>query len=403
LPSDAKLIDRTSKMEKQEVKSKWDELARQLGADISPETEQLVESVPIPTSEAESWEAPSTETVPVPVPKRHSAGWDTLANEFGLAVPEPQDKASVENVDVASPPRIAARVETAEKPKPQRRRPEPRDDPRKWREPREQREPHEPREEAVTVRHEDVPQAVPTRSVAPQPTPPRDEPAKPAAVSLWQKIFGVPADQAARSSDATAEDNADAAAKLSGQDEDDYSALRDEAGIQDTDQQTGSAISETSAAVREDELGQTTRRRSRRRRRGQGGRGRRSAGESDETHEIDRGHRRPTRRVKRDERDHERRARPVNTELSDDGSEDLDSRLSDDDDELEAGEHGTVDAGEVAPARSRSALQRSIPSWEEAIGYIVDFNMQSRSQRRQSTHSGSRSNPSHARRGRRKN
>jgi hypothetical protein len=41
-------------------------------------------------------------------------------------------------------------------------------------------------------------------------------------------------------------------------------------------------------------------------------------------------------------------------------------------------------------ARGRSALQRSIPSWDEAIGYIVELNMQSRSQRRPTSHSGSR-------------
>jgi hypothetical protein len=38
-------------------------------------------------------------------------------------------------------------------------------------------------------------------------------------------------------------------------------------------------------------------------------------------------------------------------------------------------------------------LQRSIPSWEEAIGFIVETNMQGRSQRRQSSHAGSRANP----------
>jgi hypothetical protein len=52
---------------------------------------------------------------------------------------------------------------------------------------------------------------------------------------------------------------------------------------------------------------------------------------------------------------------------------------------------------------SRSAaLQRSIPSWDEAIGFIVDTNMQSRSQRRPPTRpgGGSRDNGSRGGRGR---
>jgi hypothetical protein len=55
---------------------------------------------------------------------------------------------------------------------------------------------------------------------------------------------------------------------------------------------------------------------------------------------------------------------------------------------------GGVDAngeGTGATSRSRSALQRSIPSWDEAIGFIVEANMQTRSQRRQSSQSSSRS------------
>jgi hypothetical protein len=49
-------------------------------------------------------------------------------------------------------------------------------------------------------------------------------------------------------------------------------------------------------------------------------------------------------------------------------------------------------------------LQRAIPSWDEAIGFIVDSNMQTRSERRSPPRSGSRDNGPRGRsRGRRKN
>jgi hypothetical protein len=52
-------------------------------------------------------------------------------------------------------------------------------------------------------------------------------------------------------------------------------------------------------------------------------------------------------------------------------------------------------------ARSKAA-QRAIPSWEEAIGFIVDTNMQSRSQRRPPSRSQSRGPARGRPRGRRK-
>jgi hypothetical protein len=61
------------------------------------------------------------------------------------------------------------------------------------------------------------------------------------------------------------------------------------------------------------------------------------------------------------------------------------------------------DGDHVAATGSKLA-QRTIPSWEEAIGFIVDTNMQSRSQRRPTSRSQSRGPSSHGRsRGRRKN
>jgi hypothetical protein len=54
--------------------------------------------------------------------------------------------------------------------------------------------------------------------------------------------------------------------------------------------------------------------------------------------------------------------------------------------------------GQTLSGRSKAA-QRAIPSWEEAIGFIVDSNMQNRSQRRPSSRGESRGRS----RGRRKN
>jgi hypothetical protein len=83
--------------------------------------------------------------------------------------------------------------------------------------------------------------------------------------------------------------------------------------------------------------------------------------------------------------------------------DELDSDASSDDDITD---ESSVDAnGESTgvASRRRSALQRSIPSWDEAIGFIVESNMQSRSQRRQSPHPGSRSqSPRNRGRGRHK-
>jgi hypothetical protein len=53
-------------------------------------------------------------------------------------------------------------------------------------------------------------------------------------------------------------------------------------------------------------------------------------------------------------------------------------------------EDDEASSSEAAPSRSRSAGHRSIPSWDEAIGMIVEANMQTRSQRRPSPHSGQR-------------
>jgi hypothetical protein len=78
--------------------------------------------------------------------------------------------------------------------------------------------------------------------------------------------------------------------------------------------------------------------------------------------------------------------------------EDDDTEVSLDDGDLDSDDSNGVATG--ASISRSAALQRSIPSWDEAIGYIVDTNMQSRSQRRPSSRPGSRDNGSRGGRGR---
>jgi hypothetical protein len=64
----------------------------------------------------------------------------------------------------------------------------------------------------------------------------------------------------------------------------------------------------------------------------------------------------------------------------------LDDRLMEDDEDSHAEavtreENGNGAASEASESRA-AALQRSIPSWEDAIGFIVDSNLQTRSERR---------------------
>jgi hypothetical protein len=235
---------------------------------------------------------------------------------------------------------------------------------------------------------------------------------KPPAVSLWQKIFGAPVDQATTTSARSTENEQLPAAiskpdsKSAGDERTDFIPSRAEVEFQDIDDRSEAARTEPAPQDGE-EPEQTVRKHTRRRRRGHASKGRRTAADADNAHDTDHRHRRPKRAVKHEERDRGYRARPLDTDRPEDGSEDFGSSASVEDDELDGHEDDATEIGsgdDVTSARSRSALQRSIPSWEEAIGFIVDTNMQSRSQRRQSANSGSRSNSSHGRgRRRRKN
>jgi hypothetical protein len=110
----------------------------------------------------------------------------------------------------------------------------------------------------------------------------------------------------------------------------------------------------------------------------------------------------PPRRRSRHRRRGRGRARPEQTSESD-ATVRAASEFDEDDldgEDLETDESDRQEGGSPSSARTKSAGHRTIPTWSEAIGSIVDANLQSRTDRRRtvSRSSGSRSRP----RGRRK-
>jgi hypothetical protein len=439
-------------MEKQEAKSKWDELARQLGAEVSPETEQLVEAGPAPPSDPVSLVRASSEAdveyVP-PAPKRPAAGWDNLANEFGLPLPEQQDP-DVDEVIPISKPVVESRDVDADRPRRDRSVSDRRERYDKRREStgrgrergdrgrestergressgrgressergrgasegrRESRgrrgershKRGESRDRRDTGdRSEEIPEAQSPERDAPTTQELEREEQKPArveppsvlgpAVSLWHKIFGSPADQSAKIEEISSRQDEQEVASDSRNEQSMIGdvAIERERAIDDLVEMP--ARDEFEQPVEpgfegeQPEEGERRPRRPRRRRRGRGGKG---EPPSDRGSRADR---RPHRADGVESRDE------IDRGADDEDDTDLD--VSTDDEDGIGDEGDSTDDGASRSARSRAALQRSIPSWEEAIGFIVDVNMQSRSQRRPSGTSG----PSRGRsRGRRKN
>jgi hypothetical protein len=210
---------------------------------------------------------------------------------------------------------------------------------------------------------------------------------------LWHKIFGSPAEQTAKivdepvdevgsPSDLRNEPRA-AGSGFSDAHPDDQMPMFDETDEAD---RSGESDNVTDEGARSD------RPRGRSRRRGRGrGRGRKPDERAPES---------------RSTRPREDRSRPPERSQPDLEDEFSDEELLDDD-ESEVSLDGVGDDGDDgegvpsgAGLSKSAALQRSIPSWDEAIGFIVDTNMQSRSQRRPSSRPGSRDNGSRGGRGR---
>jgi hypothetical protein len=209
-----------------------------------------------------------------------------------------------------------------------------------------------------------------------QPEPAREEPLKSAAISLWHKIFGTPAEQTAKLAEERAEEKAAAPLEFR---EDPH----------DADRRTSVEVDEPVSAEQADELergedsasiGDERPRGRSRRRRGRG-RGRRPE-TADVESELDEQFEGQTRTSQRADRK-ERRGDESDEEL---GGEEPSGAREPHEETDEGDEEELVGAG----VSRRSVLQRAIPSWEEAIGFIVDANMQNRSQRKPPSRSGSR-------------
>lgn len=214
-------------------------------------------------------------------------------------------------------------------------------------------------------------------------------------MSLWHKIFGSPAEQTAKVVDEPPMDEGSPAdlrnePRSAGSGFSDAHA--DEPMLLDDEAEMGRS-QESGDGGEEGDSSDRPRGRSRRRGRGRG-RGRTRTGEERPTEG-----RQPAARAQRPRRDEEEHIEHAQPELED---EFTDEELMPDDDDAEVSmDDGDLDGDDgdgvaTGAGMSRSAaLQRSIPSWDEAIGYIVDTNMASRSQRRpQSRPGGSRENGS---------
>lgn len=236
------------------------------------------------------------------------------------------------------------------------------------------REPRQPRGAAREHREIDIEESGSIEASVVQPQPPAQEPAreqpKSAAVSLWHKIFGMPsepmppvqppeqvthAEEAGYqsvefSSEIDEEPSTVEVRSLSG-DEVAAAGFIDEQSTEDV-----------AAEAAEEE--QTERKQNRSRRRRRGGRGRRSG-----------------------ERRREEQS-PDQLVHESAGSDDLNAGFDDlgDDEQLvgvgTSSDDEDDDGTTSHDSRAMTAAQRAIPSWDDAIGFIVDSNMAGRSQRR---------------------
>jgi hypothetical protein len=207
---------------------------------------------------------------------------------------------------------------------------------------------------------------------------------------LWHKIFGSPAEQSAKLVD---EEPLPDASEALGIDRDEPRSAGSGFADPHADEQVGTERGhefedEDRPAEMVDDDDSADRKRGRPRRRRGRGRGRRTESEQTEGRSTE------SRESRGPRRDRDvARPRPERTERAERNDEFDDLSV---DDELGALGDDIDDGDEVAvgegASEGRSSLARAIPSWDEAIGFIVDTNMQSRSQRRPPSRSGPRDN-----------
>lgn len=372
-------IDDDLNMENKESGSNWDELARELGAEVPAADEQQ----PAAAKPAAAPPPPKpAKPLPAP-PKRKESGWDSLASDLGLAPPQPAPLVARETqpekpaASEASPPPAPAEPTPPASP---RRRSRPARPSKPVAPPR---EPEPPVEEEVAAAAPPV--TPPPRPVAPSPPPQpaepvaaKEKPPQSGSISLWHRIFGSPEEQAEKIADVSraAEQTSTGAPAA-----DDVETETDErsttAARQPADREENAAVAradedqvaeESEDGADDDAEVRPKKRRPRRRRRGRGRKGE----DRKEDRPVEAAAAAPERDVSAE----------ADVDAADeDGFDEIDAELDDEGDEAPA------TAAKSPTGKTKAAGHRSIPSWEETIGIMVDVNMQSRSQRKSSSSS----------------
>jgi hypothetical protein len=449
-PDEPRRVEEPAPRPKPSPKS-WDNLAADFGLEVPPPPPKPVPPKPTPVERAKVERPPSRaaaepETAPAEDTGRPAArrGGDRPPRRERERERPARREESSETDD--RPPR---RSRGGRSRGGGRRDERPSEDRPREERPRPERQQQRPREEAHT---EDRAEArdEPRESA---PSPPTEQPTPPAAapgrgVSLWHKIFGTPDQQAERITESVksaeidddSENNADRGRRRRGRDEESFAGETSEGGVSESLEIRESWQTE-SVEFKIDDGGDAENRadrdtadegegrpRRRRRGRGRGGRGRRSEGErsgeadspestSDRTESSresrDAGTEREPRgrgrgsRSGRPRRDNARRREEPRENLDDDGLEEI--ILDDDQDDFDENDMDGVDGEETTAAgnRVREAPlgHKSIPSWDEAIGMIVETNLSTRTDRRRSGPApsrGSGSSRGRARGGRRR-
>jgi ribonuclease E len=207
----------------------------------------------------------------------------------------------------------------------------------------------------------------------------REQPPKSPAVSLWHKIFGMPSEPTPPVESVEVREEASASMEITREVEGESDSI--EVRSLSGDEVSAAGFIEdqpTADLAAEEETEQSERKRGRSRRRRRGGRGRRGDRSRDS-----------------------QSSEPLVHESA--GTDDLNAGFDDlgaDEDDLSGGELGAADGDSdlegfddeesSRDSRAMTAAQRAIPSWDDVIGFIVDSNMQTRTQRRPPGRSESR-------------
>jgi hypothetical protein len=378
-----------STMENDEKKSKWDDLARELGAEVRPEP--AADPISHVSTRTESEEPPRRKLPTERPPTRPKAGpmsWDNLAADLGIEPPPPLPTPAATEIE-SGLEREAVRKRSVERP------------------PRSPKSPPPRRSGDVSESHQRPrrpvrpPQEEPQESQLPQAAEPE---AKPAAhgmgVSLWHKIFGSPDEQAERIAEISRPDDEPSRedrprdlppGRIGSGFEDEQGTDRSidpdlkESWTEPLDEVPSRDEGDAANTVRPtDDEGEQRRRRGRRRGRGRGrGRGRQQGSEQGGSQPpADRIEGRSAGgRTSRPRRDDDRKIEDLKDDL-DGGLEEIvldDGESSDAELDVDAEQSVASGGRELPPGH------RSIPSWEEAIGMIVETNLATRSERRRTS------------------